>query len=240
MANIASGNTIAGVAALIGDAARANILSALMGGRALTAGELARHAGVTAQTTSGHLARLTEAELIVMEKQGRHRYYRLASQEVAQAMQALMTVAASGPRRHHPVGPRDEALRTARTCYDHIAGRLALALVDALCKRGYVSLADGAGVVTGEGARFFADFGLDLETDGPSRRTLCRTCLDWSERRPHLAGRLGAALLDRLLDLGWIARVPDSRALRITSAGQRGFAERFQIGPDWLSETSSA
>lgn len=232
MSNIASGNAIAGVAALIGDAARANILSALMGGHALTAGELARHAGVTAQTTSGHLARLAEAGLIALERQGRHRYYRLASPQIAEAMQSLMAVAASGPKRHHPVGPREEALRTARTCYDHIAGRLAVALADFLRERGYVSLADGVGVVTDEGAQFFADFGMDLAPASRSRRPLCRTCLDWSERRPHLAGQLGVALLDRLLELGWIVRVPESRALSITNAGRRGLAATFHLSWD--------
>ena len=235
MSNVASGNTIAGVAALIGDAARANILSALMGGHALTAGELARHAGVTAQTTSGHLAKLVDAELIALEKQGRHRYYRLASPEVAHAIHALMTVAAAGPRRHHPIGPRDEALRVARTCYDHLAGRLAVALADSLSERGFVSIADGVGAVTDEGMRFFADCGIDLATGGRSKRPLCRTCLDWSERRPHLAGQLGAALLRRLLELGWLARVPGSRALRVTSAGRQGFASMFRLSQDWLN-----
>lgn len=238
MSNVASGNTIAGVAALIGDAARANILSALMGGHALTAGELARHAGVTAQTTSGHLAKLAEAELITLEKQGRHRYYRLASPEIAQAMQSLMAVAASGPKRHHPIGPRDEALRAARTCYDHIAGRLALALTDFLCQQGYVSLVDGVGVVTDEGSQFFADFGIDLAADGRSKRPLCRTCLDWSERRPHLAGQLGAAILNRLLELKWVVRVPESRALKITNAGRRGLATTFQLSPVWVPHDS--
>lgn len=238
MSKVASGNAIAQVASLIGDAARANILSALMGGHALTAGELARHAGVTAQTTSGHLARLADAELIVLEKQGRHRYYRLASPEVAQAMQSLMVVAASGPKRHHPIGPRDEALRAARTCYDHMAGRLALALTDSLCEHGYVSLVDSVGVVTEEGSRFFAAFGVDLAADGRSKRPLCRTCLDWSERRPHLAGQLGAALLSRLLELGWVARSPDSRALKITPAGRRGLAATFRLSPDWLLRIS--
>lgn len=238
MSNVASGNAIASVAALIGDAARANILSALMGGHALTAGELARHAGVTAQTTSGHLARLAEAELIALEKQGRHRYYRLASPEVAQAMQSLMALAASGPKRRHPVGPRDEALRAARTCYDHVAGRLALALTDFLCERGYVSLADGVGIVTDEGSRFLAGFGIELAPERRSGRPLCRTCLDWSERRPHLAGRLGAALLDRLLELEWVARSPGSRALRITNAGRHGLAATFQFSPDWMSRNA--
>lgn len=234
MPNVVSGNAIAGVAALIGDAARANILSSLMGGKALTAGELARHAGVTPQTTSGHLAKLADAELIAVERQGRHRYYRLASPEIAEAMQALMAVAASGPRRHHPTGPRDEALRMARTCYDHIAGRLGLALADSLRERGLVATDDGAGLVTDDGMRFFAEFGIDLSRGRPSGRPLCRTCLDWSERRPHLAGRLGAALLDRLLELKWVANVPDSRALRVTGAGQRGLAMTFGLPPDCM------
>ncbi|MET0527898.1 MAG: helix-turn-helix transcriptional regulator, partial [Microvirga sp.] len=116
MAPMVSGNTLAEIAALIGDVARANILSALMDGRALTAGELAWHSGVSASTTSGHLAKLSEANLIALERQGRHRYYRLASPEVAHAIEALMAVASFGPRRHRPVGPKDEALRNARTC----------------------------------------------------------------------------------------------------------------------------
>ncbi len=163
MSSVASGNTVAEVASLIGDAARANMLSALMGGQALTAGELARHAGVTAQTASGHLGKLAEAHLIAVEKQGRHRYYRLASPDIAHAILALMAVAASGPKRHHPIGPKDEALRLARTYYDHIAGRLAIALADTLSGKGYIVLADGAALITDEGLRFFCDFGIDLE-----------------------------------------------------------------------------
>jgi DNA-binding transcriptional ArsR family regulator len=233
MSNIASGNTIAEVASLIGDAARANMLSALMGGQALTAGELARHAGVTAQTTSGHLAKLTEARLIAVERQGRHRYYRLASADAAHAIHALMAVAANGPKRHRPVGPKDEALRLARTCYDHMAGRLAVAVADALTDKGYLVLADGAGLVTDEGRRFFCDFGLDIAAESRSRRPLCRTCLDWSERRPHLAGRIGSSLLGRVLDLGWVARMPESRALRLTRAGEAGFHASFGLPSDW-------
>src|SRR5262245_57995076 len=147
MSNVASGNTIAAVASLIGDAARANMLSALMGGQALAAGELARHAGVTAHTTSGHLGKVAEAQLTAVEKQGQHRYYRLASPDVAHAIHVLMALAANGPKRHHPIGPKDEALRLARTCYDHIAGRLAVALADTLVVKGYVLLSDGAGLV---------------------------------------------------------------------------------------------
>lgn len=233
MSNIASGNTIAEVASLIGDVARANILSALMGGQALTAGELTHYAGVTAQTTSGHLGKLTELRLVVVEKQGRHRYYRLASPEVAHALHALMTVAANGPKRHRPVGPKDQALRLARTCYDHMAGRLAIAISDALTKRGYLVLADGAGLVTDAGLQFFGEFGVDLAKPDRSKRPICRTCLDWSERRPHLAGRLGTALLDRTLALGWLSRTSGSRALRITAGGEIGLRKAFDLPLDW-------
>jgi DNA-binding transcriptional ArsR family regulator len=232
MPNVASGNTIAAVASLIGDVARANMLSALMGGQALTAGELARHAGVTAQT-SGHLGKLTDAQLIAVEKQGRHRYYRLASPDVAHAIHALMAVAVSGPKRHHPIGPKDEALRLARTCYEHMAGRLAIAVADTLTNADYIVVADEAGLITDEGRRFFCDFGIDLEQTPRSKRPLCRTCLDWSERRPHIAGRLGAALLDRVLDLRWITRTPESRALRITRAGELGFGGTFGLPSHW-------
>lgn len=233
MSKIASGNAIAEIAALIGDAARANMLSALMGGHALTAGELAWQAGVSAQTTSGHLQKLVEAQLLAVEKQGRHRYFRLASPEIAQAMEALMAVAATGPKRHRPVGPKDEALRAARTCYDHMAGRLGVAIADALRAHGHVVLNDGAAAVTEEGGRFLAALGIDLAVETPTRRPLCRTCLDWSERRPHLSGRLGAALLAQALDRAWVRHVPDSRALKITPAGQRRFYEVFGVAEGW-------
>lgn len=240
MTNFASGNAIATVASLIGDAARANMLSALMGGQALTAGELSRHAGVTTQTTSGHLSRLTDARLLTVEKQGRHRYYRLASAEVAQAIDALMALASSGPKRHHPIGPKDDALRMARTCYDHMAGRLAVALADALCDKSYVVVSDGAALVTEEGQRFFCDFGVDLKLESASKRPLCRACLDWSERRMHLAGKLGAGLLDRFTALGWVARTPETRALRVTPAGEVGFRTTFGLTADWRSPLFTA
>ena len=229
MTNIVSGNSLAEVAALIGDPARANILQALADGRALTAGELTWHAGVSAQTTSGHLAKLTQAHLIALEKQGRHRYFRLASPQIAEAMEALMIVAANGPKRYRPVGPRDEALRTARTCYDHLAGRLAVAMADRLSARNFIVMSEGAAVITDKGDRFFRNFGLELDRDAKSTRPLCRTCLDWSERRSHLAGRLGAALCQQCFDLGWIKRGKDSRAVVFTQAGIEGFRKTFGI-----------
>jgi DNA-binding transcriptional ArsR family regulator len=235
MTNVVSGNTIAEIGALVGDAARANILLALMDGRALTAGELAFHAGVTAQTTSGHLAKLLEGRLVAVEQQGRHRYFRLASAEVAQVMEALMAVGAAGPARYRPAGPRDEALRTARNCYDHLAGRLGTALADILAERGHVVLSDGAAGVTEPGRRFFCSFGIDLDDGAGSRRPLCRACLDWSERRPHLAGRIGALLRQRCLDLGWIRPMADSRALAITPAGTSGFDRIFGVTPERLA-----
>ena len=224
-----SGNTLAEVAALVGEPARANILSALMSGRALTATELTWHAGVSAQTTSGHLAKMSAAYLVVAVKQGRHRYYRLASPEIARAVEALMAVAAVGPKRHRPTGPHDEAMRVARTCYDHLAGRLGTGLANSMHDRGYVILADdrdGAAIITEQGAGFLRD-ALQIELDARGKRPLCRTCLDWSERRPHLAGRLGAALCRRAFELRWITHLQGSRAVAITSVGQRNFKDLF-------------
>ncbi|THF51082.1 helix-turn-helix transcriptional regulator [Allorhizobium terrae] len=233
-----SGNMLAEHAALIGDPARANMLIALMAGQALTAGELAANAGVTAQTASGHLAKMVQTSLLAVEKQGRHRYYRLAGPSVAQALETLMALSAQEPRRQR-VGPKDARLRTARTCYDHIAGRLGVALADCLQHRGYVELSEGAARITRSGHDFFCDFGISL-SDTPKRgRPLCRTCLDWSERRPHLAGRLGADLLDRMLALGWVARLPQSRALRITPKGQAGFSAHFAMKSDWSVDPTS-
>jgi DNA-binding transcriptional ArsR family regulator len=234
MTTMVSGNTLAEVAALIGDVARANILSALMDGRALTAGELAWHAGVSPQTTSGHLAKLKQAQVIAEERQGRHRYHRLASAEVAQAIEALMAIAAVGPPRHRPIGPRDAALRIARTCYDHLAGQLGVGLADALAAGGHVVIAEGAASLTECGSAFVGrTLGIDVSpanrAHGAVRRPLCRACLDWSERRPHLAGRLGAALYQRSLELGWIVPLKGSRALAITPEGRRRYAETFGI-----------
>jgi DNA-binding transcriptional ArsR family regulator len=234
MNTMVSGVTIAEIAALVGDTARANMLSALMGGQALTASELAWHAGVTAPTVSGHLAKLTAAGLLALQRQGRHRYYRLASPLVGQMLEGIMAVVSvQGPPRHRPRSPIDEALRTARTCYDHLAGRLGVALTDALAAKRYISLSDDGGTTTSRGERFFAAFGIDLAHAARQRRCFCKLCLDWSERRPHIAGALGAKLASRCFDLGWIERVRDTRAVKITRRGVEGFRDALgiRVGP---------
>jgi DNA-binding transcriptional ArsR family regulator len=220
---------ISEVAALVGDPARANMLSALMDGRALTAGELAYAAGVSPQTTSGHLAKLTEARLLVPQKQGRHRYYRLATPAVGRMIEGIVAVAVDGPPRHSPPGKFDAALRNARTCYDHFAGRLGVGLADALVARGHVMLGDDGGEVTESGVDFLSGFGIDLAAARQRKRAFCRPCLDWTERRPHLAGAVGAALASRCFDMRWFERMRDSRALVITPAGRRGLAEVFGL-----------
>lgn len=215
------GPDIARIAALIGDPARANMLAALIDGRALTARELAETAGVTKQTASSHLSRLTGGGLLTFESQGRHRYFRLANEDVGQALESLMTLSqASGPSRTR-TGPRDPALRHARACYNHLAGELGVATYNALVKRRWLKLADDGLALTASGQRAFSDFGIDLDALTSSRRPLCRPCLDWSERRHHLAGSLGVALLSRITDLNWARREKNSRIVRFTPQGER-------------------
>ena len=220
---------VAEIAALVGNPARANILMALIEGRALTASELSYVAGVSPQTTSEHLAMLREANLLSMTKQGRHCYFRLGSPQVARMIESIMVVAVDAPQRYRPRWNGGEQLRTARTCYDHIAGRLGVALTDALTWQEHIVLSEDGGMVTRAGEKFLADFGVHLEDVKRGRRTFCRPCVDWSERRLHLAGALGAALAGRCLELGWIARIRNSRALKISAEGENGFCELFGI-----------
>src|SRR6516225_9359508 len=227
------------VAALAGDPARAGMLHALMDGRALTASELARGAGITPQTASGHLARLVTAGLLSVERQGRHHYHRLASPAVAQMVEGIMQVASGLGAKRPPlvVGPRDAALRAARTCYDHLAGRLGVALTDALVAGGQVELSADAGLVTDGGLILLRRIGIDIDAlmadrGKRSARVLCRPCLDWSERRPHLAGAVGAALCARSLAEGWIRRTDGTRAVTLTPKGERIFRERLGVRLD--------
>ncbi len=228
---MASQGAFTEIASLAGDPARAGMLHALMDGRALTASELAQAAHVTPQTASGHLTKLAAGGLIAVEKQGRHRYHRLASPAVARMLESIMQVAADARPRVIVTGPRDKALRAARTCYDHLAGHLGVALADAMIANRQIELTADAGIVTAEGASLFERLGIALETRKPerSKRILCRPCLDWSERRPHIGGALGAALCAHCLTAGWIRRVEGSRAVSVTTKGRQRFREYFAI-----------
>ncbi|HXH38765.1 MAG TPA: winged helix-turn-helix domain-containing protein [Thermoanaerobaculia bacterium] len=219
---------LAGVAALIGDPARARMLTAVMSGTALTATELALEAGVAASTASAHLAKLAEANILAIEKQGRHRYFRIFDAEIAAMLEGLMEIAARrGPRRR--TGPADPALRLARVCYDHLAGERGVWMLEQLRERKLLGGRDGCNV-SSDGETFFARFGIDVEMLASSRRTLCRPCLDWSERRHHLGGALGAAILSRIFALRWARRELDSRAVVFSGSGERSMRQLFGGG----------
>ncbi|HEX4026000.1 MAG TPA: helix-turn-helix transcriptional regulator [Rhizomicrobium sp.] len=231
-----STSAIAQTAALVGDPARANMLAALMDGRALTATELARAAGITPQTASGHLARLTKAGLLAIEHQGRHRYHRLASATIAQMLEGIMAIAAIlGGETRTPltVGPRDKALRHARTCYDHLAGEIAVGITDRMVERGHVEFSADGGALTKDGAAFLRRLGVELDpakASAHSRQMFCRPCLDWSERRPHIAGAVGTALCRTCFAQGWIRRIDGTRAVTITPAGRLALRKAFGPG----------
>jgi DNA-binding transcriptional ArsR family regulator len=219
------GPNITNIAAMIGDHARAHVLTVLMSGMALTATELADAAGVTRQTISSHLAKLQEAGLLSVESQGRHRYFRIADAEVAQLLESLMGVSFGLGAVRVRSSPREPALRKARVCYDHLAGELGVLVYDGLLRRGAFALdADGI-TLTAQGEEFVRVLGIEAFRLPASRRPFCRTCLDWSERRHHLAGTLGSALLDRFQVLGWATRVPDSRVLAFSPEGEAALRE---------------
>ena len=235
MANFASGIAVAEIGALIGEVARANMLHSLMAGEALTAGELAWIARVTPPTASEHLGKLTAAQLISVTKQGRHRYYRISSPAVAQMLESMSAVVATqGPLRHRPASKADDALRLVRLCYDHLAGRLGVGLAESLAERDCVAVSDDGGIVTPAGRDFFASLGIDLSSLERQRRCFCRPCLDWSERRHHLAGAVGAALAARAFELGWVERAKQGRAVVVTPKGRNAFATTFGISAETL------
>jgi DNA-binding transcriptional ArsR family regulator len=221
------GPNVVGIAALIGDHARAEVLTALMADRALTATELAEVAGVTKQTISAHLAKLVDAGLVAVESQGRHRYFRLADPDVAQLLESLMGVAFRTGAVRVRASPREPALRKARVCYDHLAGEEGVRIYENLLKRQALVPGAHGPELTAAGQRLFQK--LDIDTDALSRqkRAVCRACLDWSERRHHLAGALGAALLSRLVDLGWAKRARDSRVVLLSANGLRSLHNMF-------------
>jgi DNA-binding transcriptional ArsR family regulator len=220
---------LAAGAAAIADPARAAMLDALLDGAPRSAGALAREAGVAASTASHHLGRLLDAGLIVVEPDGRRRAFRLARPEVADALEALALICPPRPARTLRRATRAEAERAARTCYDHLAGKLGVAVCDALIEAGAIAPNGGREFALGPGAAdAFAALGVALPPAG--RRAYARQCLDWSERRPHLAGALGAAVADALLEREWVTRVPKTRALRVTDAGRAGL--RAALGID--------
>lgn len=222
-----TGPIIAETAALVGDPARATMLWALLDGRTLTATELASAARITPQTASTHLAKLTKAGVLSVARSGRHRHFRLASPAVADMIDALVAVALATRPRYRPLSRQARALGAARICYEHLAGRLAVDLTDWFVARSYVVLDDEAALITRAGVRFLTGFGIALPRS--PRRHVCRLCLDWTERRPHIAGAVGAAITRRYFDLGWMESPKGSQAIVVTPSGRRGFRKTFGI-----------
>lgn len=220
------------IASLVGDPARSNMLTALMSGRALTATELAQEAGITPQTASSHLAKLEAGHLIVPEKQGRHRYFRLSGTDVAAVLEGLMGLAARAGHLRVRTGPADPGLRRARVCYDHLAGDFGVRMLDSMTEKGLLRTNNDDILLTPRGERFVADFGIDLAALGGSRRPLCKTCLDWSVRRSHLAGSLGAAILSRLYELKWAMRGKNNRVVTFSPRGASKFTALFGTKSD--------
>lgn len=223
---------MAAVAELFADRTRAEVMAALLDGRALTAGELARAVGVSAATMSTHLSRLLAGGVVSVEPQGRHRYYRLTNERAGRAFEALAALAPMRPVRSLRQSRVAADLRWARTCYDHLAGAVAVSLADTLIERKVLVECDGR-YQLGEGAHTLKAFGLDLGSLATYRRSFSHPCLDWSERRHHVAGALGAALLARMVELGWVSRRPTSRAVLLHDVGSRGLTDIFGcLAPD--------
>ena len=221
---------IAAVAALIGDGTRARFLCELVGGKSRCASELASSAGVSRATASFHLGKLLAANLVEVDAHGRHRTYRLAGPEVALAIEALQRIAPRQAIRSLRAAGSAQALGYARFCYDHLAGRLAIELVDAMTTAGLITLAGEQFELTEQGVSWFGELGIDVPGLRTARRSFARACLDWSERRPHLAGAIGAALAERFLELDWIERAPRGRAVKLTPAGRAHLGTALGIG----------
>ncbi|SPJ30375.1 ArsR/SmtB family transcription factor [Falsiruegeria mediterranea] len=224
-----NGPDIARVAALIGDPARANILTALMAGKALTATELASEAGVTAQTASSHLKRLLDGGLLRLRGQGRHRYYSLSGPDVAATLESLMGLAAGHGHLRTRTGPKDAKLREARVCYNHLAGTRGVQMYRSMIQRELLSEAGDHVTLTDRGHGFISSFGIDLSAPTRSKAPLCLGCLDWSARETHLAGRLGRAMFAHMEDRDWITRGIGSRHVQFSALGQEMFEQWFPV-----------
>jgi DNA-binding transcriptional ArsR family regulator len=230
------GTDYATVAKLLASPARSAVVDALMAGRPLTTGELARTAGVRASTVSEHLGELLNGGLVAVVKAGRHRYYRLSSAEVADALEAFSRICPATPVRSLRQSTADRSLRLARLCYDHVAGALGVALLDRMrCADWLVSGTGPDFEVTEAGTQALAGIGVDLERCRQARRHFARPCLDWSERQPHLAGALGAAVAQALLDMEWLRRAGTGRCMQVSSQGELGLRSTFGIGIPGLS-----
>ncbi|MEH6526656.1 MAG: helix-turn-helix domain-containing protein [Sneathiella sp.] len=223
------GPDIALLGSLIGDPARANMLTALMSGKALTASELAAEAGVTLQTASSHLGKMETAGLLHLRKQGRHRYFSLADDDVGGLLEVMMGLAAKKGHVRTRTGPKDPALRKARVCYNHLAGEMGVRALDSMLAEKYLTLKAEKLDLTTRGIAFLRDMDIDTEQLEKSRRPMCKSCLDWSARRSHLAGSIGTALLDRFYDLGWAKRVAGSRIITFSPRGEKQFLEHFPL-----------
>ena len=226
------GPNIARIASLVGDPARSDALTALMTDRALTATELAAIAGITKQTMSAHLSKLVEAALVAVEQQGRHRYFRLADEDVAGLLESLMGVAFRTGAVRILSSPREPALRKARICYDHLAGEVGVTVYEALLRHRVLEMSQKGLRLSESGVHWFGRLGINTDAAARQRRTFCRSCMDWSERKFHLAGSLGAALLSRFYDLGWARRDRSSRVIRFTPKGERGLSDLIGAGAD--------
>lgn len=221
---------IAGIAALIGESARATILWHLLSGESRPASELAFYANISAQNASAHLAKLVEAGLLIVESRGRHRYYHIAGPEVAHAMEAIAALAPSAKARTHLPRGQTLDLKYARTCYDHLAGRVAVEICDAMQEKGLLEANGEDFDVTPKGESWLHKMGIGINELRHQRRFFARLCPDWSERRPHLAGALGAALLEQMFRQGWIAKIRSSRAIRVTTKGKQELYDLLGIG----------
>ena len=220
---------MAEIAALLGETSRATILASMMDGRFHTASELAYMAAIKPQTASFHLAKLVEGKLIKVEKQGRHRYFQLAGEDIAQFLESFLAISPPPEVRSLKQSSQIKLLQDARTCYDHLAGKLGVQLTESMLKAGYLTLEGKQFVLTDEGILFFTTFGIDLTALKRKRRSFSHACLDWSERRYHLAGALGCELLNQFFNLGWLLRVPSIRAIKVTEEGKIGFKEVFHL-----------